>query len=302
MTSIGLHITKCAGTSLMTSMRRLLTEDEYLLISSFYENILASRAQPWEIVDLSRLVFIFGHYVNEDLVALIGPNTIWDFFLFTGVREPASRAVSQYYQLAKVTSRNLAVEQFVSEYGNSMCDEIIRAFPSLFNSDKPRWLIAAEALTSFDYIYSTEDYAQTIGPVYQSAGLIPPSRDALEARDNGRVIPLDSEIVSQIESAMAFSDDARLYSLIQPAIGKTNAGKIIAESINTERQRERIFSKSCRGSDHASAEFDFSRMYDMMGYELHLLGDKKKEEAIEILKRRINRDVQIAAFLDQRTY
>jgi hypothetical protein len=222
--------------------------------------------------------------------------------LFTGVREPTARAVSQFYQLAKITSHSLTVDQIVFEYGNSMCDEIIRAFPSLLNLDKPKWLVAAEALTSFDYIYSTELYTQTIGPVYESIGLIPPSIGALEARDNTRTDPLDSEIVSQIESAMAFSDDARLYSLIQPAIGKINAGKIIAESINTERKREQVFSKCCQTSDPVYMNFDFSSMYDLMGYEIHLLGDKKKAEVIEILKARRDRDAHIISFLDQRVY
>ena len=198
MASIGLHLTKCAGTSLMSSMRRLLTEDEYLLISSFYENILASRAQPWDIVDFSRLIFIFGHYVNEDIFPLFRLKSIWDFFLFTGVREPTSRAISHYYQITKTTGINLDVGSFISEYGSSMCEEIIRAFPTLANPDKPKWLTAAEALTSFDYIYSTEDYSQTIGPVYESIGLAAPSTSAIEERDNIRIAPLDSEIVSAI--------------------------------------------------------------------------------------------------------
>lgn len=302
MVAIGLHLTKCAGTSLMTSMRRLLAEDEYVLISSFYENILASRAQPWDVVDLSRLVFVFGHYVNEGLVTLLRPKTIWDFFLFTGVREPSARAVSQYYQLAKITSDNPPVDQFVSEYGNSMCDEIIRAFPSLINSDKPKWLLAAEALTSFDYIYSTERYALTIGPVYESAGLLPPSIDDLGTRDNIRVAPLELGIVSEIQEAMTSSDDAKLYTLIEPAIGKQNAGKLIAEAINTERQREKIFGKACSKSDHDSTPYDFGSLYDMMGYELYLLGDKKKAEVIEVLEKRSERDAAIIHYLKTRIY
>jgi len=302
MTSIGLHLTKCAGTSLMTSMRRLLTEDEYLLVSSFYENILASRAQPWDIVDFSRLLFVFGHYVNEGIFPLLSPKSIWDFFLFTGVREPTSRAISHYYQITKTTGINLDVESFISEYGSSMCDEIIRAFPSLSNPGKPKWLTAAEALTSFDYIYSTEDYAQTIGPVYSSIGLAAPSISAIEERDNIRIAPLDSEIVSAIESAVACSDDAKLYSLIKPTIGQANAGKLIAELINTGRKRELVFSKACAKPDELSTQFDYSNMYDMMGYELHLLGDKKKSEVIEILKQKRDQAEQIIQYLDRRVY
>lgn len=302
MASIGLHLTKCAGTSLMTSMRRLLTEDQYLLISSFYENILASRAQPWEIVDFSRLIFVFGHYVNEDIFPLFRLKSIWDFFLFTGVREPTSRAISHYYQITKTTGINLDVDSFISDYGSSMCEEIMRAFPSLSNPDKPKWLTAAEALTSFDYIYSTEDYSQTIGPVYESIGLAAPCLSTIEERDNIRIAPLDSKIVSAIESAVAFSDDSKLYSLIKPTIGQANAGKLIAELINTGRKRELVFSKACAKPDDPSTQFDYSNMYDMMGYELHLLGDKKKSEVIKILKQKRDQAEQIIQYLDRRVY
>ena len=43
-------------------------------------------------------------------------------------------------------------------------------------------------------------------------------------------------------------------------------------------------------------------MYDMMGYELHLLGDKKKSEVIEILKQKREQAEQIIQFLDRRVY
>jgi len=302
MASIGLHLTKCAGTSLITSIRRLLAENEYLIISSFYENTLASRPQPWDVVDPSRLAFIFGHYVNESLFQMIRPKTVWDFFLFTGVREPASRAVSQYYQLVKVTGENLDVDNFVDSYGTSMCDEIIRAFPSLLLLDKPKWLIAVEALTIFDYIYSTENYTQTIGPVYESIGLHAPSIDALEGRDNVRTTLTDSGVVSAITSAIEKSDDAKLYSLIQPAIGKPNAGQLIAELINTSRRREEVFQRFCNNREKIYTEIDFGFLYDLMGYELHLLGKEKKSSIIELLKKKRNQMDQIIDFLEKRIY
>jgi hypothetical protein len=43
-------------------------------------------------------------------------------------------------------------------------------------------------------------------------------------------------------------------------------------------------------------------MYDMMGYELHLLGDKKKLEVIEILKQKRDQAEQIIQYLDRRVY
>ena len=298
MTSVGLHLTKCAGTSLMSSIRRRLSEDEYVLISSYYENLLASRAQVWEIADFSRVLFVFGHYVHESLFKLLKPIAIWDIFLFTGVREPCSRAVSQYYQLARVSQSFPEIDDFVSNYGSSMCDEILRAFPSMVGDDKPKWLVAAEALTAFDYIYSTEDYSATIGPIYQSIGLATPNIEELLV-DNVRSVELDPNIVAQIRERVASSDDVRLYSLIQPAIGKQNAGKLIADDLGIYRKREQAFSMAF---SQAECDYDFGHDYDLMGYELHLLGESKKEEAIQILEQRRNRLDQLLRFLKTRNY
>lgn len=286
----------------MSSVRRHLTEDQYLLVSSFYENILASRAQPWDVVDHGRLVFVFGHYVNESLLPLLRPKSLWDVFLFTGVRNPVSRAISQYYQITKITERNLEIESFISKYGSSMCDEIMRAFPSFANPDKPRWLNAAEALTSFDYIYSTENYSQSISPVYESIGLSPPSFEALENRDNVRVAPVDSAIASAIESAMQTSDDTRLYSLIEPVIGQINAGKLVADLIHTDRKRAKLLEKACSASGNRCTDMDLDFLYNMMGHELHLLGDDKKAEVLGIMQKKRDRADEIIKFLQERTY
>jgi hypothetical protein len=299
MTSVGLHLTKCAGTSLMSSVRRHLTEDEYILISSYYENILASRAQAWDIADYSRILLVFGHYIHESLFQLLRPKTIWDIFLFTGVRMPSSRTVSQYYQLVKVTDSYPEIEGFVSSYGSSMCDEILRAFPSMVSDDKPKWLSAAEILTAFDYIYSTENYYATIGPIYQSLGLSTADLENTQVADNVRSIELDPDIVAQITEELAISDDVRLYSLIAPAIGKKNAGKLIADELGIDRKREQAFSMAFT---QTQSDYDFARDYDLLGYELHLLGKSKKKEAIQILEQRKNRLNELLDFLKTRDY
>jgi hypothetical protein len=299
MTSVGLHLTKCAGTSLMSSIRRQLTEDEYILISSYYENILASRAQTWDIADFSRVLVVFGHYIHESLFQLLKPKSIWDIFLFTGVRRPSSRAVSQYYQLAKVSQSYPGIDDFMSSYGSSMCDEILRAFPSMVSNDKPKWVCAAEVLTAFDYIYSTEDYSATIGPVYQSIGLFTPDHRHTQVVDNVRIIDLNPNIVDQITERVANSDDVRLYSLIKPAIGKENAGKLIADELGIYRKREQAFSTAFTQTE---SNYDFGRDYDLMGYELHLLGESKTEEAIQILEQRKNRLDELLDFLKTRIY
>lgn len=302
MSTLGLHITKCAGTSLMSSIRRLLTEDEYLLISSFYENILAARADIWDVVDFQRLTFVFGHYIHESLLHRFYLKSIWDIYLFTGVREPTSRAISQYYQLKKITGCDPDIQSFISEYGSSMCDEIIRAFPSLAKSSNPKWLSAAEVLTAFDYIYSTEDYSQTIGPVYESIGLSPPGDQTLNSRDNVRLADLDSDVVDLLHVAMVASDDINLYSLIKPAIGQLNAGKIISDQLSTPRKREELFRPFCNSDRSCITDINYDYYRDMMGYELNLLGHEKKQEVLNILQRRRDQADELIKFISDRIY
>ena len=304
MTSIGLHITKCAGTTLMSSMRRLLTEDQYVLISSFYENIVSSRADIWDVVEFKRIKFVFGHYVHEDLLELFSPGAIWALYLFTGVREPCSRAISQYYQLYKVTGSAPDIPSFIQGYGSSMCDEIIRAFPSLANQvlDSPKWLCAAAILTAFDYIYSTEQYAETIGPVFDSIGLAAPAVDSLAARDNVRITDLDSRVVAHVTSAMETSDDTLLYSLIKPAIGQKGAGQIIANDLGIPLKRNELLASACQRHESSPKSFNYEFLYDLMGYELHLLGQEKKDKVLNILERRSRHSDDLIRFLRKRVY
>jgi hypothetical protein len=59
---------------------------------------------------------------------------------------------------------------------------------------------------------------------------------------------------------MKQSDDAKLYSLIQPAVGKMNAGALVAASIDTARKREQVFQKFCNSRDEISTEIDLNHL------------------------------------------
>jgi hypothetical protein len=183
-----------------------------------------------------------------------------------------------------------------------MCDEIIRAFPSAVDNLKPKWQNAAEVLTSFDYIYSTEDYANTIGPVYRSLELPVPSMIDLLNKDNIRAKEPDLDTAAHISEAMLASDDWRLYSLILPSVGVRNAGLLIAERLNVERKREKIVGKAIYNPDHGMVEIDYESLFNLLGYELHLLGDTKKNYVIECLRKRKDNLDNLLSYLESRNY
>ena len=283
-------------------MRRCLTEDEYILMSSFYENVLAARADIWDIADFSRIRFVFGHYIHEGLLPLFQLKSIWDVFLFTGVRDPTLRAISQYYQLTKICQTDIAIQDFVDSYGCSMCDEIIRAFPSAVDTLKPKWQNAAEILTAFDYIYSADNYVDTIQPVYTSLGLSLPSMDELTTKHNSRLVELDPNIAAQITEAMLESDDLRLYSLVLPSIGMSGAGLLIAEQLNIETRREKILGSAVNLPAVDNDVILFKSLFDFMGYELHLLGDTTKKLFLERLKMKKYSIESMISYLETRVF
>lgn len=302
MTAIGLHLTKCAGTSLLTSLRRALTEDEIFMASSFYENIIACRPFAWDIDDLSKVRLVFGHYIHEALIALVRPRDCWDFFLFTGVRNPIERAYSQFRHLERVQGHVPWMDEFIAEYGASMCDEIIRAFPSLVVDDAPKWESAARILTAFNYIYSTENYNETIQPVVKYLEVPQALYAACETTDNINKIEARASDYSQISDLCASSDDQKLYEIIKPAIGAGNAGLLIAERLGVQRQRDQLFaSVECLTRQEATSKL-FKIHADMAGYELHILGSEKRAQTIALLNERKNHLAELIDYVVNRQY
>ncbi|MBV9813170.1 MAG: hypothetical protein JO326_10470, partial [Acetobacteraceae bacterium] len=190
---LGLHITKCAGTSLITTLRRMLTEDEYYFFSSYVEGWLASRPTFADIADIARLRMVFGHYCHETLLSVFRDRPI---FLFTGLREPIACAVSGYRQVGVVCAAAgrspPAPADYLAERANPICAEILRAFPSVANRPGPLWERARAALSLFDFIYTTENFDADAATIFAVLDVPPTSL----ARDNvfeERELPRDVE-------------------------------------------------------------------------------------------------------------
>jgi len=171
---LGLHISKCAGTSLVSFLRRRMTEDQYYFCSGFPANYLASRLEFYDLVSPQRLRVIFGHYVHESMLRLYEDQAIW---LFTGLREPHARAVSEYSHLCAVSisaGRSApSVDHYLSVYRDSTCKQILRAFPSVARrfSHEPIHLQAARALTLFDFVYSSDDFEKSSNTILGRLGI-----------------------------------------------------------------------------------------------------------------------------------
>lgn len=226
--SIGLHLTKCAGTSLISTLRRNLTEDAYFFGSSYYENFISSRPMFSELRDLSKLTIYFGHFAHE---FHIGAFSDRPQFRFTGVRDPVERAISALRHdnaiRAAAGSPLNSVEAFLTEQKSTMCGEILRAFPSLAARYPDRVEAALAALSTMDFIYSTSNFeedAQVILEKFDMSAPIVPDNIAssrLES-DQERELAEECKAILAANAAHWLGEDIRLYEAISPYVSRTD--------------------------------------------------------------------------------
>jgi hypothetical protein len=224
---LGLHVTKCAGTSLMTTLRRVLTEDEYYFFSSYHESWLASRPRFAEIVDRDRLRIVFGHYCHETLLSVFAHRKI---FFFTGLREPVACAISGYRQVNAVRAQSgrppMPARAYLENYTNPICTEVLRCFPTLANRPGALWERCRAALSLFDFIYETENFSTDVETLIAVLDIPPVKVENDNVSDERAVAPDVARAVSagceEIRaSARTFiADDLMLFAAMRPHMGR----------------------------------------------------------------------------------
>ena len=156
---LGLHLTKCAGTSLITTLRRVLPDDETYFFSSYHENWASSRPTFADIVEIDRLRIVFGHYCHETLLSVFAHRSL---FLFTGLREPVACAVSRYRQANAVQAlagrAPISAEAWLADHANPACAEVLRCMPTLGDRPGALWQRARHVLGLFDFVYDTDHF------------------------------------------------------------------------------------------------------------------------------------------------
>jgi len=275
--AVGLHITKCAGTSLMTTVRRLLPDGQYYMCSSYYENLLAGRNVFANYVTTDDIIFMFGHFIHESLVAYFQKRPL---YLFTGLREPVMRAASHLAQINTTRFRGaqplLTAEEFLGEKLNGMCDEILRAFPSVAEDiEGGKFEKARGVLSMFDYIYDSSHInaqADHILAVVELAGhpLQPDNVTDKKVLDpdlvefNRQQTGLLTEMAPQ-----ALADDIELYAAFQGQFGIGELNIRLADE-PWAIPREKLFAKF---PDPSAARRQFNAWEAKhFVYEFYLLG------------------------------
>ena len=221
---IGLHITKCAGTTLAEHVFKKLHPTRWYFCSSPYNMAVDARQDFAERVYIQKINFVFGHYVHESLNSIFAGR---DIFWFTGVREPIKRAISEYYQICKVRAFSgkppLSAEEFLAVRSNTMCREFLRAFPTIDSEAGGNLLErASQAAEMFDLIYGSENFEETITPLLKRIGVGLEglaSANTRSARDEDAAYLQEQADILATAARPKFAEDIALYEMLKPHIG-----------------------------------------------------------------------------------
>ena len=162
----GLHIPKCAGTTILNRARSFLPYASFYQCTSHYQNFRDGRDEFMKIKDYERLKFIFGHSVHEQMLRFLPQQAI----IFSGLRDPEDRLKSKvFYEINEARKRQKqppSAEEILRWQDNEICRFIIRRFPTLCGTQGSLSDRAFETLRKFNFVYFTENidaYSALIG-------------------------------------------------------------------------------------------------------------------------------------------
>ena len=197
----GLHIPRCAGTSLLTGATRQLAPEQMYQAISLAKNWWRSQFELEWIFFKDQLDLIWGHYVQEEMIRYFNKSVI----LFTGLREPRERMRSQVHYVNRIQSFQglppVQLDRYLSENKNFMCRYIVERFFSMSSGDSMLER-AISVIEKFNYVYFTDDYKATISPIYKALAIQP-----VELRDN---VSEEGEELFAIADEFV-NDDIQLY-------------------------------------------------------------------------------------------
>jgi hypothetical protein len=218
---IGLHISECFGPNLAAYVRAKLPAHAWYTCSAFREATVRPQVELAERANLDAIRFVFGHFVHESLLSVFAGRQV---VLFTAMRSPIDRAVNEYCRVAQIRRSAgrapLSVDEFFATRKNSMCAQILRAFPTLASEVNGSLSKKAIAICRiFDFIFGTESFDASIAPLLNLIGLDAAGLAKVRPAQPHEPIPdLEAEIRDRVP--VYFSEDAILYEYVRPRLGR----------------------------------------------------------------------------------
>ncbi|MDJ0689954.1 MAG: sulfotransferase family 2 domain-containing protein [Xenococcaceae cyanobacterium MO_188.B32] len=160
---IGVHIPKTAGTTLIKILEKEFGFNGFHQTTNLQKNADIGIPFIEEMHDNSNYKVLFGHHIDEKtLFHFLNRN----IYLFTFIREPIQRILSQYrFCIGLAKRQNSQPIDFDSFYSalqkNLLCNWIISRFPSFLDDNDislPLHQKAIKILRCFRFICSTEEF------------------------------------------------------------------------------------------------------------------------------------------------
>ena len=232
----GLHIPKCAGTTLINTAYDALSPVKFYCNSQPYP-FHRMRYPEFITLDFKQLQLVFGHNVHEEMLKFLAPYPV---FLFTGLRSPFERVASECYFFQKFSNKfdksiRGDLEDYVSKNRNKMCNYLINSFPTFIDSSaKSLADKAISVLNEFDLVYDTKDFDRDLSSIYEFLELsIPDKRSNVTGANQHFKLPKDHILEENHE-------DSRLYEYFlenSSRFSKKNLDEIMDAVSNKSKKR-----------------------------------------------------------------
>ena len=169
---LGLHIPKCAGTTLLRRATSRLPGHAVHQSTSHRSNFLQGNLSFLALARYDQLRFVFGHSVHEEMIRRLPVPPI----LFTGLREPEARLRSYLgwqRELRDVGHSTETIEDTLSRIRDPMCWFIIKRFPTLAGASGNPAERAMNALRAFTYCYFPDTLERFAKVMFRQLGIKP---------------------------------------------------------------------------------------------------------------------------------
>lgn len=170
-TFVGMHIPKCAGTSLLDKVRSGLPPEQVFQNTSIIQNFMGGREDFLYLIDKTKLRFVWGHSIQEEMLKFFGPQVV----LITGLREPIDRFKSNLRYTARqaVKTGNPPPDfaKIIQNTKNPMCRFINRRFPTIAGDAGSPADRAMNVIKACNFVYFSENLDETTRAICDALGI-----------------------------------------------------------------------------------------------------------------------------------
>lgn len=170
-TFVGLHIPKCAGTSLLDKVRSGLPAEQVFQNTSIIQNFMGGHEDFLHLFAKGKLRFVWGHSIHEEMLKFFGRHAV----LITGLREPIDRFRSNLSYTARMATKTgnppPDFPKIIGDTKNPMCRFINRRFPTIAGDSGSPADRAMRVISACNFVYFSDNFDETTRAICDVMGI-----------------------------------------------------------------------------------------------------------------------------------